>query len=164
MQYQTLEGFREHVENLIDAISGSRGVVDLQPIFYRFTLDTTTAMIFGQSVGSLTADQGDDSFFERFNEASLITATRVRFGDLYWLYTSPGFSAAWKAVKSYADKYVKTALQGEPKDSKETESDRYTFITDLYSEYKDSTRVRDQLVNVLLAGLDSTASLLSYTL
>ena len=53
MQYQNLEGFREHVENLIEAVSNSPGIVDLQPHFYRLTLNTTIAMILGQSVESL---------------------------------------------------------------------------------------------------------------
>ena len=43
MQYQNLEGFREHVENLVETLSHSQGIVDLQPLFYRLTLDTTIA-------------------------------------------------------------------------------------------------------------------------
>ena len=40
MQYKNLEAFREHVENIIEALQDSAGIVDLQPFFYRLTLDT----------------------------------------------------------------------------------------------------------------------------
>lgn len=166
MQYQNLQGFREHVENLVDVLDSSRGfdkLVDFQPFFFRFTLDTTTAMIFGQSVGSLK-HKGRDSFLDTFNEASLITASRVRFGDLYWLYTPPGFSAACKAVKTHTDQFVMNALQQTQDNWEGTTSDRFAFVKDLYSEHQDPRLVRDQLVNVLLAGRDSTASLMSFTL
>ena len=166
MQYQNLQGFREHVENLVNVLDASRGVdnlIDLQPFFFRFTLDTTTAMIFGQSVSSLK-HEGRDSFLDTFNEASLITASRVRFGDLYWLYTPPGFSAACKSVKTHTDRFVKDALQQAQSIEKGAASDRFAFITDLYNDHKDPRLVRDQLVNVLLAGRDSTASLMSFSL
>lgn len=51
-QYEDLELFREAVDNLIDILPES-GVVDLQPLFFRLTLDTTTAFLFGDSVDSL---------------------------------------------------------------------------------------------------------------
>lgn len=41
---------------------------------------------------------------------------------------------------------------------------RHLFILDLYNELQDPALVRDQLVNVLIAGRDTTASLLSWTL
>lgn len=43
-------------------------------------------------------------------------------------------------------------------------SDRYVFIRNLFDELGDRALVRDQLVNVLLAGRDTTAGTLAYTL
>ena len=158
MQYQNLEGFREHVENLIHTLSKSQGIIDLQPLFYRLTLDTTIAMILGQSVESFKEEI--DLFSKSFNKASLVTATRVRLGDLYFLYTPRGFFAACKTVKSYTERFVKNALQQD--DSKS--SDTYTFIKDLYREHHGDTQlVRDQVINVLIAGRDTTAATTSYT-
>jgi cytochrome P450 len=56
-QYQDLEVFREHVDHLISNIAAAGGVVDLQPLFFRLTLDTTTAFLFGESVYSLKEAQ-----------------------------------------------------------------------------------------------------------
>lgn len=79
MQYQNLEGFREHVENLIANLRNVSGVTDLQPFFYRLTLNTTIAMILGQPVESFEHDIGD-LFSKSFDKASLVTAIRVRLG------------------------------------------------------------------------------------
>ena len=50
MRYQNLTGFGEHVDDSISNLQRSSGVVDLQPFFFRFTLATTTALIFGQPI------------------------------------------------------------------------------------------------------------------
>ncbi|MCJ1315275.1 hypothetical protein MMC15_000592 [Xylographa vitiligo] len=159
MQYQNLEGFREHVENLVDAVSASSGIVDLQPLFFRFTLNTTISMILGQSVEIFKHEIGDE-FSKSFNKASLVTATRVRLGDLYWLYAPKGFSTACKTVKTYTDQFVRDALQQDRDQAKV--SDQYTFITDLMNEHQDLQLVRDQVINVLIAGRDTTAATMSY--
>ena len=165
MQYQNLEGFREHVENLVEnlveAVSNSTGVVDLQPFFFRLTLNTTIAIILGQSVESFEHEIGD-LFSKSFNKASLVTATRVRLGDLYWLYAPKGFFAACKTVKMYTDQFVKDAL-GRNCDKAKTSND-HTFITDIYSEHQDISLVRDQVLNVLIAGRDTTAATMSYAM
>lgn len=100
-------------------------------------------------------------FSKSFNKASLVTATRVRLDNLYFLYAPRGFFAACKTVKSYTDQFVKDSLQ---KNTTEA-SDKYTFINDLCSEHDRDTRlVRDQVINVLIAGRDTTAATLSYVL
>ena len=99
MQYQNLEGFREHVENMIEALQDSTGIVDLQPLFfYRLTLDTTIAMILGQSVESFRHGLGDLSS-RSFDRVSSVPAQRLRLGDVYWLYVLKGFLTACKIVK-----------------------------------------------------------------
>lgn len=161
MQYQNLEGFREHVENMVDALNDSPSFVDLQPHFFRLTLSTTIAMILGQPMENFRHETGD-LFSKSFNKASLITATRVRLGDLYWLYAPRGFFSACKTVKTYTNQFVKDSLR----QNREAEitSDKYKFITDLYSEQQDMRLVRDQVINVLIAGRDTTAATMSYVL
>lgn len=43
-------------------------------------------------------------------------------------------------------------------------AEKYPFIIDLWREMRDVDLVRDQLLHILVAGRDSTASLLSWTL
>lgn len=162
-QYQNLEMFSEHVDNLIAGLATTSGIVDLQPFFFSFTLDTTTAFMFGQSVGSLKSDVLE-TFGTSFTEASLISAMRVRLSDFYWAYSPSRYSRACKTIRSYTDDYVKQALEEiRAHEAKDTPS-RYVFIRELYQELKDPALVRDQMVNVLMAGRDSTACLMSWTL
>lgn len=165
MQYQNLEGYSEHVENLLACLlsSNSSGIVDLQPLFFRFTLDATTAFMFGQSIGSLQSDVLD-SFGSSFNEASLISSMRVRLSDFYWAYTPSRYSRACQVIKKYTDDYVNQALEEIKGQENGVTSNRYVFIKELYDELGDPALVRDQLVNVLMAGRDSTACLMSWTL
>lgn len=43
---------QEHVEALISYISDGM-IVDFQPLFFRFTLDTTTYLLFDRSIHSI---------------------------------------------------------------------------------------------------------------
>lgn len=163
MQYQNLKGFSEHVEHLMASLCLCNGIVDLQPYFFRFTLATTTALIFGQPVGSLEGDEEGD-FANSFDYASMICAFRLRLADLYWAYTPSKYTKACKTIKDHVDNLVKQALKHREYDEGDTTTNVYSFIHDLYDELKDPILVRDQLVNVLIAGRDTTACLLSWTL
>ena len=59
---------------------------------------------------------------------------------------------------------VEQALKGKKDDLVQAESSRYTFIHDVYDKLKDTSLICDQLANVLLAGRDTTACLMSWTL
>ena len=163
VQYQNSERFSEHVDNLVANLSLHSGDVDLQPFFFRFTLDTTTALMFGESIESLKVG-GDVAFEESFTEASLINSMRVQLSDFYWAYTPSRYTKACSIVKNFADDYVEQTLR-ESKDVGEHDTpSRYAFIRELYEELKDPALVRDQIVNVLIAGRDSTACLMFWTM
>jgi cytochrome P450 len=51
--YEDLVVFRNPVNDLIRIIKNTKGSIDLQPLFFRLTLDTTTAFLFGESAQSL---------------------------------------------------------------------------------------------------------------
>jgi len=163
IQYQNLKVFDEHVKELVASLSSSRGIVDLQPAFFRFTLATTTALLFGEPVGSLD-DDDQDTFANNFDYASSICAIRIRLADLHWLYAPSKFKKACSVVKQYANHFVKQALKDKEENGERAASGHYAFILDLYEELKDPTLVRDQLVHVLIAGRDTTACLMSWTL
>ncbi|KAL8993141.1 MAG: hypothetical protein Q9169_006573 [Polycauliona sp. 2 TL-2023] len=161
MHYQNLTSFGEHVEDLIQSLKQCSGVVDLQPYCFRFTLATTTALIFGQPI----KDYGNDTqhqFAMGFDYASLVSAVRIRLADFYWVYSPSGFTQSCTTVKEYATMFVDQAMKDRA-DATKMADERYAFIQDLYDEYKDPILVRDQLVNVLIAGRDTTAALLSWT-
>jgi cytochrome P450 len=153
--------FDEHVENLISNLRSANGVVDLQPHFLRFTLATTTALIFGEPVVALPGAE-TDTFEKAFDYSSYISAIRLRLADLEWIYKPAKFRKACAVVKEYASHFVQLALDDMEKNGEEAASERHAFILELYKEMQDPVLVRDQLVHVLIAGRDTTACLMSW--
>lgn len=163
LQLNSLEIFEEFVEDLIATFSKSSGIVDLQPAFFRFTLLTTTALLFGEAV-TILSDEDQKAFSHSFDHASEVTAMRLRLADLCWIYSPRTFKKSCKTVKRCADYFVQKALLHEPEHGKEDALKHFPFILELYQDLQDPVRVRDQLVNVLLAGRDTTACTMSWTI
>ena len=163
--YQDLEVFAEPLENLVTSLSSLSHdtVTDLQPLFFDFTLATTTALIFGQPLESSDNLEKYDSVVG-FNYTSLISSLRVSLIDFYWVYNPSQYRIACRDVKACADGFVERALQNKTKPMTEKTLGQYTFVEDLCTEIEDPKLIRDQLVNILLAGRDTTACLLSWTL
>ncbi len=94
-QYEDLEGFNEPLDDLFDSLPQGGGVVDFQPLFFRFTLDVTTAFLFGESVHSLRSTDGQEqSFSNAFDTAQSYVAKRFRLLDLYLLIGGPRWKEA----------------------------------------------------------------------
>ena len=163
-QYQDLDILREHVDDLINCILEKGQSVDLQPLLFRFTLNTTSAFLFGESTYSLRANQsGEDiQFAKRFDIAQDYMVQRYQYLDLYWLIGGRRFREACASVHHFIEKIVDRRLT-KPKKSRE-EKGRYVFIDAIAEDSRDRTALRDQLINILLAGRDTTACLLSWTL
>ncbi|KAJ5982786.1 Cytochrome P450 E-class [Penicillium sp. IBT 35674x] len=77
------------------------GLIDLRPYYFRFTLATTTALLFGESVSALPREE-TDSFEKAFDYASSISALRLRLADWEWMWKPAKFSATCAVVKQYA--------------------------------------------------------------
>ncbi|KAL8826825.1 MAG: hypothetical protein Q9191_003562 [Dirinaria sp. TL-2023a] len=155
--------FEEHVNEMLATLSSAKGIVDLQPVFFRFTLATTTALIFGKPVSDL-GDEDHNNFGKSFDYASLISALRLRLADLCWVYKPKKYVQACDVVHEYANYFVQEALRSKNHNSEGSLSESHALILDLYDELKDPLLVRDQLMHVLIAGRDTTACLMSWTL
>jgi len=158
---QVLESLSQHVEDLISKLRSSGSSVDLQPHLFRFTLATTTALIFGEPVYALPGEE-TDTFEKAFDNASYISAIRLRLADLEWLYKPAKFLSDCAVVKKYASHFVQLALDDLRMNGEDAASEKHAFILDLYKALQDPVLVRDQLVHVLIAGRDTTACLLSW--
>jgi cytochrome P450 len=164
VQYQNLDHFREHVDNLITHLK-SGCVIDLQPLFFNLTLDTATALLFGRSVYSLRAGIDQDSenrvFAESFNVAQEGLAKRFRIAPWHFFYNPPEFRKACADVHRFVEKYI----QGlDLKTDKSLDERTFGFIKQVAANSESMEELRDQLLNVLLAGRDTTACCLSWTL
>jgi cytochrome P450 len=164
VQARDLETFTDQVETLISSIGNSEGVVDLQPFFFRFTLATTTTLLFGESIETLLSEAEQQEFAEHFDSATWVTAVRLPMAHLSFLYNPPSYRKSCRIVRRYADYFIDKAFQYARDHGQEEAREKYPFIFDLHTEYKNRSLVRDQLVNVLLAGRDTTACTMSWTI
>lgn len=163
VQSQNLEHFREHVDNLINLLP-TNGVIDLQPLFFDLTLDTATALLFGRSVYALRAgiDQHKENklFAQSFNVAQEGLAKRFRIAPWQFFYNPRSFREACANVHRFVEGYI-NGLDLE--NIRQEDNKKLGFIQQVYEESEDITHLRDQLLNVLLAGRDTTACCLSWT-
>ena len=157
-QYENLDVFRQSVEDLTDILRSQPGVVDLQPLFFRLTLDITTEFLFGESVNSLKAPKsvGEQSFGEAFNTAQEFVATRFRLPDFYWAIGGAKFKKACNNVHYFADQIIDRNL------SRSSAKNR-VFLDVVAESTADRDALRGQIINLLAAGRDSTACLLTWT-
>lgn len=166
VQKQTLQVFTPHIDELVSklykAVEDSN-MVDLKPFFFEFTLETTTELLFGEPHSSLPKEDRD-ALRDSFDYAALGVGIRVRLADLAPLYNPAKFRRACGVVRNWATFFANKALKYKDEVGEEKASEKYSFIIDLWREMKDESLVRDQLLHILIAGRDSTAALLSWTL
>lgn len=165
----------KHVQNLFKHIRKYNGQpLDLQEYFYRLTVDTSTEFLFGQSVFTLLDSsigahkterfEGESQFYEAFNSAQETCATRAWLQHLYWLCNPRHFKDAIKIVHNFADYYVRIALSMTSDEIEKASQDGYIFLYELVKETRDPVLLRDQLLNIMIAGRDTTAGLMSFTM
>lgn len=152
--------------------------VDLQPLFFRLTMDSATEFLFGESADSQLADlpgysakqvgKLDEKLFAvNFDRSQAYLAKSARFGNLYWTQHNKEFKEINRQIHEFMDHYVQRALNkaasGEkPVSNHDGEKERYVMLDKLALETRNPIEIRDQLLNILLAGRDTTASLLGW--
>ncbi|KAF1849641.1 cytochrome P450 52A11 [Cucurbitaria berberidis CBS 394.84] len=169
-RYQNFEEIKKCVESLLSNVPAD-GIIDLQPLFFRLTFDTTTFLLFGETLSSLQSREiaGQESEFGKaFNLGQDYLSHRGRLGDFYWLANTPEFRRACKISHRFVDHAIQRALDAadapQHEKSVDDQKKQYVFINALLQETRDKKELRDQCLNVLLAGRDTTACCLSWTL
>ncbi|KAK3293623.1 cytochrome P450 [Chaetomium fimeti] len=171
---QNFEQVKRCVENLIAAVPED-GQVDLQPLCFRLTFDTTMFLLFGDSVDA--ADWGqvagqESDFAKAFNVAQEYLSHRGRLGPFYWVMGGKTFRDACSTCHRFVDGAVSKALEaskarsqatvGAAEDAKGGEHDKYVFVEALLEQTTDPQVIRDQCLNLLLAGRDTTGCCLQW--
>lgn len=186
-----LSMLERHVMKLIELIphSSEKKVeeVELQELLFRFTMDTATEFLFGQSTDCLTRKQAntenksskrgernDDQmreFTESIQQAQDRIFLHVALGKLAVLTPNRTFQWHVRRVHDFIDGYVHKALaehndstrnHSEPHDEpSQKKKQPYIFLRALVQDTQDPKQIRDELLNILIAGRDTTASLIS---
>ncbi|PHH89972.1 hypothetical protein CDD83_4833 [Cordyceps sp. RAO-2017] len=172
-QITDVDALEAHVSRLIDKIPKDGTTIDLSQLFTRLTMDSATEVLFGESTNSLCKKPGSGEVFadafmrSQVDSFSLHLVPRMPDWLLDWMLDwAPWFSRMGKDIRivhDFADSYVNSALsrRQELLDEKTAKEGRYVFLEELVRQTEDPIRIRSELLNILTAGRDTTASLLT---
>ncbi|KAI1320539.1 hypothetical protein EDD11_000501 [Mortierella claussenii] len=171
-----------HVEQLMKTIDKHIATtpdkpLEVQSLFCRFTLDEASEFLFGATVNALEMEKSD--FASAFNYAQAITSWRFRVP--LWRYLVPKRRLmqeikklddfVYGIIDSAMAKQKDNAMKQEqnPSSDAETRTGVHATLLDQFlsqqQEYGfDRKYLRHMLLNFLLAGRDTTASLLTWTM
>lgn len=163
--------FERHLQLLKKHIEATKGqAFDLQELILRFTIDTAAEILFGESCDTLrdasigysdTVDfQGKKEFAQAFGVSLEISSNRSTAQNLYFLVDSKKYRECNKIVHTFADHYVYKVLGMLESEIEESSKGLYVFLYELAKQTRNPRTLRDQLLNILLAGRDTTAMLL----
>lgn len=133
-------------------------------------------LLFGDSVSA--ADWGNVSgqeskFAQAFNTAQEYLSHRGRLGPFYWLLNTPGFRKACRTCHQFIDEAIAKSLEkshqfktdgSQRNDAGDSKGQNLSFVESLISRTSDPQVLRDQCLNVLLTGRDTTGCCLQWTL
>ncbi|KAB8275173.1 cytochrome P450 [Aspergillus minisclerotigenes] len=170
-QVADIDILAHHVTRIIESVPKNGSSFDIQPLCFSFALNSATHFLFGESADSLdpcllqastaTSIQG---FEEAFDLAQDYLFARSRALSFYWLINPKAFRDATRTVHEVVDHYVRRAIDIRRESVHGTKrTGRYIFLDALAAETEDPKILRDNLLNILLAGRDTTSSLLSST-
>ncbi|KAL4966001.1 cytochrome P450 [Aspergillus stella-maris] len=141
-------------------------VIDLQELFFRYTVDSATDFLFGQSVGTLKETQAGPEFAQAFHYAQRAVIVRGALGSLGMFYRDRKADECNRICRDFVQQFVDSAFCAAEVKKEETEQQynemrqKRIFSHELAWRTSDRRRVQDELMNILVAGRDTTASLL----
>ena len=170
-QVADLDTFEMHVKQLIRAIPRDGSAVNLQDLFFELTMDSATEFLFGESTDCLAPGKASEHsvrFADAFNRSQEKISESFRRGPLGDFFRSKKqFKQDVKTCHDFVDHFVRKGLEYRktldlskgPPEIKQGE--RYVFLHELVKRTADPIQIRSELLNIFLAGRDTTASLLS---
>ena len=175
-QIADLDLVERHVETLSATLKtgadGWTSVVDLQPKFFKMTLDLISEVIYGHlpsQMGQKTDAPDREKFEYHFDTGKHFLGTRIKSGKLYRLLPSSAFLHHCKKVHQYVDYFVTAKLQHnhanratEKSCEEPATKTKYVLLNELAKLTTNPLEIRTETLNVLSAGRDTTASLLGW--
>lgn len=177
-----LEFIERHMKTLLDVLGkkqregGWTDVVDLQPLFFYFTLDTATQFLYGQSVGSqasiatgkMTATGIDGAAFSRnLDAAKHFVDKRGALGKFYWLFPHRReMNRRCAEIHKVVDGMINYRMEAKHDPNLlevEEKNRKFVLLDELLKETMNRRELRNETLHTLAAGRDPTACLLSWT-
>ena len=168
-QVADLELLETHVSRFLELLPKDDSDVDLQNAFFSLTMDSATEFLFGKSTNT-QMPSFRHPLASDFVEAYSFCVDQMAFefrtiGLLKWLPNAE-YKRSQDAIHKFADSVIAEAILTYDAKQRDLEkhpsgSTRYVFLEELISRTRDPYVLRSELLNILLAGRDTTAGLLS---
>jgi len=167
------EIFRTRSEALCEILeregSSGSGPVEMQALWMKYTMDSIGELGFGIDVGSIKGDKKAIAFCDAFDYCQ--EATLIRFFNPFWKWFPPRHT--FDAKLKILDNYMKGIIEERRQEIAEGQdvSDRVDLLSRFISAKDDEGKpafsdkyLLDVLKNFLIAGRDTTAVCLTWTL
>ncbi|KAK5252908.1 hypothetical protein LTS03_008661 [Exophiala xenobiotica] len=169
-----------HVQHLLGRLKVSDGsdtaiLVDIADLFLKLSTDFATQTVFGHSTDSLLRDMrpwsGEQDkgsageFSTALAHALYMLGQRGQLLNFYWLRDSLQFRRSCRRCRAFVNKYLAESLSQESEVSKESGTTATSFMHSLVAKENVPTSViGDQLLSLLFASRDTTASFASWVI
>lgn len=165
----------KHTQKLFSCIEGEgveRGEwtrsLSLESLFPCLTLDSATELFLGQSSNSLDSwhrggqGGGEVDFQTAFEKLLALLSMRMRLRGLYWLYGNRELKKCMAVMHKFVDDAIEKAERAKLEST--ASSKKNDFLDILRSKCADRAEVREQVLGLLAAGRDTTASLMGWVI
>ncbi|KAJ4381093.1 hypothetical protein N0V86_003440 [Didymella sp. IMI 355093] len=155
----------KHTRRLFGLCPQDGSEIDLQPLLHDLSLDMATDLLFGRSTNALGRGEGSEAtkeFCDAFDYASNPFEREAfkKWGAIS-LFLPNRFNFAKKKHVKVMQEFIDRLIDVHIAESKTDSKQRYNFISALLEATTDRTTIRSELLNILIAGRDTVASLLS---
>ena len=157
-QIANLSSLEVHVSRMIDLIPKDGSTVDLQPLFARLALDSSTEFLFGESVNSSCAESTTHAknFLAAYHYGQAGIGRRMQLPQWNILTRDRRFWASCQTARNFVDSHVAKAL-AETASTNFEKSGRYILAHELARETNDRIDIRNQLLNIFLPAHEASA-------
>ncbi|KAI0143135.1 cytochrome P450 [Xylariaceae sp. FL1272] len=156
LRLYVLEAVWQEFMTAISKKQSKEGTVDVKALLFDYVLDTATGLFLGKSTDLLSSSNPEGQrFSEAFNKALRWLAIRERLKMFAWVVYTPGLVGACATARDYLEKLIIEAQR----DEKISGS---SVFTEFLGQCPDLGKARDEVMNLLLAGRDTNASLLCW--
>ena len=155
-----LKTFDAQVKRLIALIPGDGSSVDLQPLFGRLALDSSTEFLFGESVGSLSSAsiaKDAQDFLDAYNHGQMMIGKRFQLPHWNILTWDRKFRRSCLVAHKFVEKHISRARHEMDKvGEKEVSPTRFILAHELVKASEDEVDIRNQLLNTFLPAHEAT--------
>ena len=159
--------FETHMDAFMSRIPRDGSEVDLQPLFFWYTLNAALEFLVGQDSLDSHSSAGDD-ITKIFNDAEKHVGEQLLLPSFAVGRLRREYFRKCQLCHDWLGRHVNQAVRNH-KSSKAgatlgtdgSTEEKYTFLQELVKDTDDVEKIRSELLSILLAGRETTASALS---